>query len=337
MTIKNAYDTINFRKSSTTTRFHGIPAGSGLLFYENENEKHMKCKFCGAEIKEGNRICDYCGSAVENIPSEDQNGTKNAGRSSKGIARIIAKVIIILACIWAVVLILTTVIVLNSKAFLNTYDNSLGTKTDEIPKNETGLTGRVISYSEKGIVSIEYDGETFENIRILDKDLTDWLNETGRNIDNVGICFTTDEKGDISELGLSSADFFIMGQKGDRYTAVRDGDIISFTSSIPLLTDCCYSGYFSYPDMHLYQGERIDLLPFYYMDPKCTDKETAVEQDFYTGEDITVYKILTIEKWHYCSKETYDAIQIGDILKDYELYDSSNLTFIIKKPEAASD
>lgn len=31
----------------------------------------MKCKFCGAEIKEGNRICDYCGSAVENIPSED--------------------------------------------------------------------------------------------------------------------------------------------------------------------------------------------------------------------------------------------------------------------------
>ena len=153
----------------------------------------------------------------------------------------------------------------------------------------------------------------------------------------MGICFTTDEKGDISELGLSSADFFIMGQEGDRYTAVRDGDIISFTSSIPLLTDCCYSGYFSYPDMRLYQGERIDLLPFYYMDPKCTDKETAVEQDFYTGEDITVYKILTIEKWHYCSKETYDAIQIGDILKDYELYDSSNLTFIIKKPEAASD
>lgn len=225
MTIKNAYDTINFRKPSTTTRFHGVPAGSGLLLYENEKEKHMKCKFCGAEIKEGNRICDYCGSAVENIPSEDQYGTKNTGRSSKGIARIIAKVIIILACIWAVVPILTTVIVLNSKAFLNTYDNSLGTKTGEIPKNETGLTGRVISYSEKGIVSVEYDGETFENIRILDKDLTDWLNETGRNIDNVGICFTTDEKGNISELGLSSADFFchgagrrpLYGRQGWRY------------------------------------------------------------------------------------------------------------------------
>lgn len=194
--------------------------------------------------------------------------------------------IIILACIWAVVLILTTVIVLNSKAFLNTYDNSLGTKTGEIPKNETGLTGRVISYSEQG---------------------------------------------NISELGLSSADFFIMGQKGDRYTAVRDGDIISFTSSIPLFTDCCYSGYFSYPDMRLYQGERIDLLPFYYMDPKCTDKETAAEQDFYTGEEITVYKILTIEKWHYCSKETYDAIQIGDILRNYDLYDNSNLIYIYLK------
>lgn len=98
-----------------------------------------------------------------------------------------------------------------------------------------------------------------------------------------------------------------------------------------------YSGYFSYPDMRLYQGERKDFLPFYYMDPKCTDKEIAVEQDFYTGEDITVYKILTIGKWHYCSKETYDAIQIGDILKNYELYDSSNLTFIVKKPEAALD
>lgn len=54
--------------------------------------------------------------------------------------------------------------------------------------------------------------------------------ETG--LTGQGISYS--EKGNISELGLLPADLFIMGQEGDRYIAVRDGDVISFTSSIPL-------------------------------------------------------------------------------------------------------
>lgn len=287
----------------------------------------MKCKFCGAEIKEGNRVCDYCGSAVENISFENQNGTRNTKNIFKGIAR----VIIILASIWAVVLILTTFIVLNSKTFKDSHAYFTTAQHPEMPRNKTELTGQIINCSEKGIVSLECEDQIYEDIRITDEDLINWLNETDRSLDTVGICFSTDENGNINDLGLLSADFFVMEQSEDLYTAARSEEIISFSSPVPLETGCCYSGYFSYPDMRLYFGEKKDLLPFYYIDPKCTDKESTIEQDYYTGKDITVYKIHALEQWYYCSKEIYDSIQTGDILNDYSLYNHSGLNYITKK------
>ena len=224
-----------------------------------------------------------------------------------------------------------SIVVFNSDAFKNTYEYTTSTGADKILKNETKLIGQIISCDENGIVSLEYNGQVYDNVKILDKELIGWLNETNRSIDTVGICFSTDENGNISELGLLSADFFIMEQDGDRYTVIREGDGISFTSSIPLETGCCYSGYFSYPDMYQYQGEEAYYSSYQAMDSKCTDKDSTTWQDAYTGKDITVYKICTREKWYYCSKETFDAIQVDDSLDEYNLYDTPDLLFITEK------
>ncbi len=291
----------------------------------------MKCKFCGAEIKEGSRVCDYCGSEAERTTAENRTITRNTGNTARYVIGVIAKVIIALACVFAVFFIIFAIVVLNSDAFKSTYEYTTSTKADKILRNETKLIGQIISCDEKGIASLEYNGHTYDNIKILDKELIDWLNENNRSIDTVGICFSTDENGNISELGLLSADFFITEQDGDRYTAIRDGNGISFTSSIPLETGCFYSGYFSYPDMRLYQKEYTFYSSYRIMDSKCTDKESTTWQDAYTGKDITIYKICTWEKWYYCSKELYDAIQIDDSLDDYNMYNTPDLLFITEK------
>lgn len=292
----------------------------------------MKCKFCGAEIKEGSNICDYCDSEVETDGSEMQTIIRDSRNSSKGILSVIGKVIIALLCICPVVIVVSMIIVFNSDAFKNTYEYSASTDAVyDIPKNETGLAGQIITCDKKGVALIKYKDHTYEDVKILDKDLIEWVNDTERSLDTVGIRFSTDEKGDISELGLQSTGFFIIAKEGERYIAVRDEQVISFTSSTPLETGRYYSGYFSYPDMYLYWGQEESPLALTYMDPKCNDKESVTEQEYYTREDITVYKVFVEEKWYYCSKETYDAVQVGDLLNEYEICANQELAFIVKK------
>lgn len=292
----------------------------------------MKCKFCGAEIKEGSNVCEYCDSEVERGIPEMQTVIRDNGSPAKGILGVIGKVIIALACIWAVVILVTMIIVFNSDAFKNTYQYSTNTDTVyDMPKNETGLTGQIINCDKKGAAAIDYEGHTYEDVKILDQDLIEWVNETDRSLDTVEICFSTDEKGDICELGLRSADFFIVAKEGNRYIAIRDDQVISFTSTMPLEAEHYYSGYFSYPDLCLYLGEEKSHLSMSYMDPKCDDKESVTQQEYYTGEDITIYKVLVEEKWYYCSKETYDAIEVGDLLNGYEICANQEPAFIIKE------
>lgn len=91
-----------------------------------------------------------------------------------------------------------------------------------------------------------------------------------------------------------------------------------------------YSGYFCYPGIRLYWGKEKSPMTLTYMDPKCEDKATTTERDAYKEEDITVYKILSRGIWHYCDKETYDAIQVGDLLDEYEMYSDEEIAFIRK-------
>lgn len=291
----------------------------------------MRCKFCGAEIGEGNNVCEYCGSAVESERTKTTAAT-GTGKDIAGIFKVTGKIIISLACIFAVMIIVTMVIVLNSDTFKNMQEYSVNRySANEIPENEKGLSGQIISCDQNGIAVIEYMGQTYEDIKILDKDLLTWIKDTGRTLDSVGICFTTDEKGDISELGLLSSDFFVMTGDGDHYIAVRDDQVISFMSSIPLDVGHYYGGYFSYPNMSLYQEEEKDPFSMTYMDLKCSDKESVIEQEYYTGQDITVYKICVGGKWYYCTEDTYDTIETGDLLSGYDMCENEGLAFIISK------
>lgn len=291
----------------------------------------MKCKFCGAEIEPGSNVCKYCDSEIERVISEVQTPVRDDKDSLKSILIVIGKVIVALACVGAVLLVVTMIVVLNSDAFKNTYRYSSNTNASlDIPKNETELTGKIISCDQKGVASILYQGHTYENIKILDKALIDWLNDTDRTIDGVEIRFATDAEGNVSELGLLSANFFIVSQNENHYFAIREGQVISFTALTPLKTDHYYSGYFSYPDLSLYWCEETHLLALTSMDPKCTDKKCSTEQEYYTGADITVYQVYVNHRWYYCSQETYDAIQIDDLLKDYTLYTDEDMAFIVR-------
>lgn len=289
----------------------------------------MRCKFCGADIKDGSNVCEYCGSAVE----RNTSAVRNSGKPAKSVVGMIVKGIIILACIWAVVIIISMIVVLNSDVFKENYDNYTSTYTAnttyEMPRNEKNLSGQIVSCDKKGIAVIEYQYHTYSDVAILDKELIKWVNETDRKLDTVDICFATDENGDIKELGLLSSDFFVMGKEEDRYFAIRDSQVISFTSETPIEEGYYYGGYFSYPNLRLYSVKEADSWAVKYMDPKCEDKESEVCEEYYTGEKITVYKICVQEEWYYCSKKLYDSVETGDLLNDFEFYPNQNPAVIV--------
>lgn len=175
----------------------------------------MKCKYCGAEIKPGSRFCEYCDSEVEREKPESKTVIRETSKPNS-ILKVIGRIIVSLAGIWAVLIVITLVVVINSDAFKNidSYSNSADT-VGEMPKNETELKGQVITCDKEGHASINYQGDTYENVEILDSGLLEWLSDTKRSIDSVEICFSTDDNGDISDIGLLSADFFY-GKGGDK-------------------------------------------------------------------------------------------------------------------------
>ena len=291
----------------------------------------MRCEFCGAQIKEGSNVCEYCGSAVERTAPKTHTIIKDSKKPHGNIVKVICKSIIILVCICAVFLIVSLVVVLNSDMVKEYSAYSIDSDiTYSLPGNKTKLTGKIVSCDSSGMASIEYEDIVYENVKILDNALITWVNDTDRTLDTVGICFSTDENGDINTLGLLSAGFFVMGKDDDRYIAVRGEDLISFTSEIPIETECYYGGYFSYPDMRLYAAEEESPFSMSYMDPKCDDKTSIPMQEYYTGEEIILYAIHAEGIWFFCSKETYDAVEIGDLLNRYQLCDGkTNLSFIV--------
>ncbi|MCM1387663.1 MAG: hypothetical protein NC231_10060 [Bacillus sp. (in: Bacteria)] len=292
----------------------------------------MRCEFCGAQIKEGESVCEYCGSTVERTTPKEQTIVKNDTKQTKGVIHMILKVIVVLACVWAAVIVISLIVVLNSDVFKETYSASTAADSGrKLPYSQKELTGTIISCGDSGTASIEYEGGIYEDVKILDEALLAWLRDRGRTLDTVGICFATDENGDISELGLLSADFFVVENENGRYIAVRDEDIISFTSEMPLEAGGYYGGYFSYPDMGLYTAKKQTPLSTSYMDAECEDKESLVTKEYYTQEEVSVYRILVNGDWYYCSKEVYDDIQTGDLLDGYAIYPNQTPAFIAKQ------
>lgn len=185
-------------------------------------------------------------------------------------------------------------------------------------KNAVDAVGKVVSCTTSGTATIEYSDKNYYDIKILDTDLIEWLADNGRSIDNVGIMFSTDEDRNISEIALLTSPFYIMYQEGDTYVAFREDHIIAFTSEIDLAVDSCYEGYFNYPDMNLHSGTTTDCGAYYFFStPICDEKMSTAEKSVPSGKEVTVYKIRAGSEWYYCSKDTYDELNIGDSMNEY--------------------
>lgn len=279
----------------------------------------MKCQYCGAEIKKGNTVCEYCGSAVDNIKetSDSEAGDNGRAEAIRIVSRVIYRIIVVLVIAGAVMIFAVLPIVIKDRASLD-YGK---TASLSIPNSEENLTGIVASYSEQGILSIKYDGNTYDNITVLDQELIDWLNETGRTLEGIEIQFATDEKGNIEKLAMLSEVFLILAEDSGYYTACRRDQIIRFTSDVPLEMNSLYCGYFCYPKLHLMSARQESPLSHTYMDPRCESKKSVTVKDAYSEEELTVYMLCSAEKWYYCNHDIYETVQEGDSLEDYLYYD----------------
>ncbi|MCM1046208.1 MAG: hypothetical protein NC417_11930 [Candidatus Gastranaerophilales bacterium] len=273
----------------------------------------MKYKFRGAEIKKGSKV-------------------KAFRKPPKDKIRLIGKVVIALVCFSSAAIVAMAVLPLREGSLRFFQESSTAAPSAyNLPRNRTDLTGMIVSCDSDGAALVEYEGSVCENVQILDKELLMWLHDTNRSLESVAIRFATDENGDIKELGLLSADFFVIDADENLYTAVRDGQVIWFTATMSLEAGHCYEGYFSYPDMRLYWGKQQTLTVIHYIDPKCDDKKVTSQTEYYTGEEVNVYQIFAVGNWYYCTQEIYDSVQVGDLLDDYELYSDQSMDFMSVK------
>ncbi|MCM1254419.1 MAG: hypothetical protein NC321_16490 [Clostridium sp.] len=81
----------------------------------------------------------------------------------------------------------------------------------------------------------------------------------------------------------------------------------------------------------MYTAKKQTPLSTSYMDAKCEDKESLVVKEYYTGEEVSIYKILTNGDWYYCSKEIYDDLETGGSLDGYAIYPNQTPAFIAAK------
>ena len=92
----------------------------------------------------------------------------------------------------------------------------------------------------------------------------------------------------------------------------------AFTSEIDLTVDSCYEGYFNYPNMNLHSGTTTDCGAYYHFGtPLCDEKMSTTEKSVPNGKEVTIYKVRVGSEWYYCSKDTYDELNIGDEMNEY--------------------
>ncbi len=293
----------------------------------------MKCQYCGAEIPKGQSVCPYCDSEADTetagfveIPygekEYDASWNDRHTQTAKTIGSVIVKIVIALIVAWVVIIIASLIFISQTDSFSDAWNaaGSYGLQSN-MPSDANGLIGAIESYNADGTVSINYDGIIYNGIKILDTELIQWLNETGRTLDGTEILFDTDENGNIETIAMSSQMFIILSKESDLYTACRGDQLILFTSDISLKADVCYTGYFSYPALRLVSVKQTSALPLVFMDLKCEEKRCAATDDPYSEEEITVYQIRSGGQWFYCSKEIYDTLEEGDVLSGYKFYD----------------
>ncbi|MBP3421384.1 MAG: zinc ribbon domain-containing protein [Lachnospiraceae bacterium] len=274
----------------------------------------MKCPNCGAEVAP-NSNCEYCGAYVEEAANNAKDFINQRMMSAgKNIVRMVLFVVIFLTIILVIGLVGFSKLADKALSDSSDYESSYGSFTTESDTGDicslTDAEGIVRNYSYDGRMDVEYDGEIYTTT-LKDKDFLQWTEETGRNITDVGIEFTTDADGNVTELAMLSATFYLLSDQGDSYVILREGDVFVATSELLLEQGYFYEGYCNYPAVNVHSAYTADVTGQLLMDPTCDEKRELSAADFYTDEEVTVWQIRMGTEWYYCSKELYDFCKEG--------------------------
>ncbi|MBQ8189621.1 MAG: zinc ribbon domain-containing protein [Lachnospiraceae bacterium] len=274
----------------------------------------MKCPNCGAEVAP-NSNCEYCGAYVEEAANHAKDFINQRMMSAgKNIVRMVLFVVIFLTIILVIGLVGFSK--LADKAFSDNsdYESSHGGFTTESDVGDirslTDAEGIVRSYSYDGRMDVEYDGEIYST-KLKDEVFLKWTEETGRNITGVGIEFSTDANGDVTEIAMLSATFYVLAEQDNTYLILREEDVFVATSKPLLEQGYFYEGYCTYPKVNVHSALTTDVSGQMLMDPTCDEKRELSTADFYTDEEVVVWQIRMGTEWYYCSKELYDFCEEG--------------------------
>lgn len=296
----------------------------------------MKCKSCGADINPKSTRCEYCGSYVENVQNNIPHRMMGEGTNreqktklAETAIRAVSKIIIAWIAIWAILIVVVLMIVLNSDLAKSARENretsSLGYGASQtkvltcLPPDEKGLTGTIVRYEGGECASVEYEGSRIEEVKILDKKLTNWLTKNHHKLWDQEIYFDTDAEGNIKQIGFLTDCVTIIDRHGNDYVGIRRDQILCFSADGVKVGEA-YTGYFTYPDMYLLEHEKQTPYSIALMDPTCEGKDTETRLSIYSEKEIKLYQICVSGEWYYCGKDVYDGIQEGDKLDAYEFY-----------------
>ena len=290
----------------------------------------MKCPNCGAEVAP-NSNCEYCGAYVEEATGNAKDFINQRMMSAgKNIVRMVLFVVIFLTIILVIGFVGFSKLADKAFSHNSDYESSHGDFTTESDAGDirslTNAEGIVRSYSYDGRMDVEYDGEIYTTT-LKDKAFLQWTEETGRNITGVGIEFSTDANGDVSEIAMLSATFYVLAEQNDTYLILREGDIFVATSEPLLEQGYFYEGYCTYPEANVHSALTTDVSGQMLMDPTCDEKRELSTADFYTEEEVTVWQIRMGMEWYYCSKELYDFCEEGKPI-DKDIYKCSEMEMI---------
>ncbi|MCM1222554.1 MAG: zinc ribbon domain-containing protein [Lachnospiraceae bacterium] len=272
----------------------------------------MKCPSCGAEVQENTR-CEYCGSFIGQSAYEDTYDrtqdfiNKRLAAANKRIIKMILFAAILLTFVSSIGLLVSFRFPIGSAPVPpvsdSTSDHSINSSAGV--KSATDIYGNVASFGYDGSITVTCDGSSFRT-KLTDVKLLQWLKDTNRSIEGVNILFSTDASGQIHEIALSSAVFFVLEKREDRYTILRDADFLSVSSDVSLSPGSFYSGYFHYPDVNVHTAVPEDVFTTALFNPVCDEKRETAVSDYYTGESLTCYQIRIGSGWYYCAKDFYD-------------------------------
>lgn len=277
----------------------------------------MKCKNCGAVVNPETLVCEYCGSSIE-------KKRKKVNSKVGSTLAIAITIILVSAVIFVGIPVALVMWAYSTSGDETSQQEYIG---DRLPKEATDLVGVMGDCTTKGVTTIYYNDESYDDVKILDSEFIKWMEKEAIDPDGKSIMFSTDESGNITNVYIKEYDFAVMYRTGNTYVAFREDDrVITFETDMELEVDSWYTGYHHYADDSFHSA--VDskcyesYAEFHYV---CREKAAPTEKCAISNKEVTVYKLRIGNDWHYCSKDTYDTVNVDDNLRE-------GYTFVLAEP-----